>query len=445
MPTVSVRPYHTGQYRAWQSFTRFTALRCGRRWGKSELLAGECAEELINGGMVGWFAPDQKRWTPEYNNMEVTLDPIKRSSNKSSGTIETIVECIYNKKKRASIDFWTLNDVIAGRGRQYSLVVIDEAAFVQSSLMMDIWRGAIKPTLLDWHGRVIVASNTNGIDAEQFFWQICNDPQHGFGPRNKAPDADAPFGFYAPSRDNPFLPVADLEALRTSEHPLVFAQEYEAKFVDWSGDALFALDKWLVDGKPVSYPAHCDSVYCVIDTATKTGRYHDGTAVTFYAADTHTNKAHPLTILDWNISQIPGDLLEVWIPDILQQGETYARQCRARAGFLGAFIEDKASGMVLIQQGARRGWKTRAIDSKLTSVGKDERAISVSGYHFRERIKISQQAFDKVVVYKATSRNHLRSQVNGFRIGDKDGSREDDLLDTYTYGVAIGVGNIEGF
>jgi hypothetical protein len=47
--------------------------------------------------------------------------------------------------------------------------------------------------------------------------------------------------------------------------------------------------------------------------------------------------------------------------------------------------------------------------------------------------------------YKRTSRNHLSDQIESFRIGDKDSKREDDLLDTFCYGIAIGLGNSEGF
>lgn len=83
------------------------------------------------------------------------------------------------------------------------------------------------------------------------------------------------------------------------------------------------------------------------------------------------------------------------------------------------------------------------IDSVLTAKGKDERAISVSGYVFRGEVKITQPAFDKVVVYKTQSRNHFITQVTGFRIGVKD--QADDLLDTFCYGVAIALGNSKGF
>jgi hypothetical protein len=43
------------------------------------------------------------------------------------------------------------------------------------------------------------------------------------------------------------------------------------------------------------------------------------------------------------------------------------------------------------------------------------------------------------------SRNHLLDQVESFRIGAKDSKREDDLLDAFCYGIAMALGNREGF
>ena len=87
----------------------------------------------------------------------------------------------------------------------------------------------------------------------------------------------------------------------------------------------------------------------------------------------------------------------------------------------------------------------QAIKSKLTAMGKDERAINVSGYVHRGNVKYSDYAFNKVTVYKQKSRNHLVEQIESFRIGDKKSDREDDLLDTFAYGIAISLGNSEGF
>ena len=51
----------------------------------------------------------------------------------------------------------------------------------------------------------------------------------------------------------------------------------------------------------------------------------------------------------------------------------------------------------------------------------------------------------KTVVCKGQARNHLVEQVESFRVRDKGSKREDDLLDTFCYGVALALGNSEGF
>ena len=214
--------------------------------------------------------------------------------------------------------------------------------------------------------------------------------------------------------------------------------------MDWAGAAFFSREKLLQDGQPAPYPTHCDCVFAVIDTASKTGTDNDATAVTYFALNRHGERI-PLTILDWDIAQIEGALLDAWLPAIFKRLEDLARICRARSGSLGAWIEDKNSGTILLQQARRRGLPAQAIESKLTSMGKDERAISVSGYVHRGQVKYSDVAFNKTLVYKQKSRNHLLEQIEGFRIGDNKSKREDDLLDTFCYGVAIALGDAKGF
>ena len=69
----------------------------------------------------------------------------------------------------------------------------------------------------------------------------------------------------------------------------------------------------------------------------------------------------------------------------------------------------------------------------------------MSGYVHRGLVKYATRAFEKTLVYKQRSRNHLLDQVESFRVGDRRGNREDDLLDTFCYGIALALGNREGF
>ena len=88
----------------------------------------------------------------------------------------------------------------------------------------------------------------------------------------------------------------------------------------------------------------------------------------------------------------------------------------------------------------------QALDTKITAIGKDERAVNASGYVYNGKVKICAPAFYKETEFKGQTRNHLISQVTGFRVGDKNApKRADDLLDTFTYGVNVALGDSEGF
>jgi len=429
---VQLPDFHPGQWRAYDSRTRYSILRCGRRWGKTEYLGAIGCRDAMDGWPVAYFAPDYKRLMEFYHWCAQRLLPVTISSSEQKMVIRTL--------SGGKLEFWSLNDANAGRGRKYKTVLIDEAAFGPPNLM-DVWRGSIKPTLLDMRGECIVASNTNGIDESQFFWQICNEEKHGFGPVQ----GDGTFGFHAPSSNNPYMPLEDIEALEKSEHPLVFREEYLAEFISWSGESFFK-EEWLLDkGRPVPIPPRCDRVYAVIDTAIKDGKDNDGTAV-LYCAQNTLGDNFPLILLDWDLIQVEGATLENWLPAVFKNLENYARVCRSRFGSVGVWIEDKGSGTILIQQSLNKGWPAQPIDSKLTAAGKDARAFNASAAVGSGKVKISQAAYEKTVVYKDVSRNHLTSQIANFRIGDKDAhKRADDLLDTFCYGVAIGLGNREGF
>ena len=419
---------------------RFKAIRCGRRWGKSLMGETWLSDGAIKGYPNAIFAPDYKKISEIYQDIYDILKPVISRSSKTAGVIRTITG--------GRIDFWTLENDSAGRSRKYKRVFIDESAFTKPN-MLDVWARSIKPTLLDLSGECITASNTNGIDPNNFLYAICNDPKHGF------------IEFHAPSIDNPLVPermkgesesdhiarrLAEFAAIRAKEHPLVWRQEYEADFVDWGGVAFFSIDKWLDEmGRPTPMPAHCDRVFAVVDSAVKTGSANDGTAVIYLARNQYTGI--PLVILDWDIIQVESDLLTTWLPKVvLPRLDELAKQTGAREGSRGVWIEDRSSGQTLLQHGKRQGWPVHAIDSKFTSLGKDERAIAVSGHHHQGLIKIAEFAHNKTSSYKGTTRNHLETQVAGFRIGDKDAARRaDDLLDAYAYSVSLALGNNKGY
>lgn len=395
-------------------------LRCGRRFGKTSLLERVATKWAANGKRVGWFGPQYRLNTPTYRRiLRMGSGQVSRKSK-----IDQIIEF----RSQGSVEFWTLNDEDAGRSRYYDLAILDEASLADG--LRETWEQAISPTLLDKQGSAIMAGTPKGIDDENYFYLACSDKSLGWLER------------HAPTAANPMLAPEAVAKLQDEYPPLVYQQEFLAEFVDWRGSAFFSEDSLLVDGEPVDYPQPCDTVFAIIDTAVKDGLEHDGTAVIYCCKD-RRSKA-PLTVLDWDILQIEGRLLETWLPGVYQNLERLAQQTRARYGSAGCWIEDKVTGTVLIQHAQSRGLSVSAIDSKLTALGKEARAISASPYVYRGEVKLSRHAYEKMVNFRGRVANHLLSQVCGFRMGVKT-PHTMDLLDCFTYSVMLGLGNSEGF
>ncbi len=412
---------HAGQAKAWRSRSRYTAMRCGRRWGKTLLAQAITAQHVAQGQPIGIFAPDYKVLSETYRDLEHLLAPIIADSNKTEGIIRLTTG--------GRVDFWTLNNPRAGRSRKYGGVIIDEAAFADRD-MQRVWENAIEPTLLDYVGWGWAMSTPHGLDPDNWFYRICTDKSLGWTE------------FHAPTADNPFMQAEEIERLRLTRPPLVFQQEYLAEFVDWNGSAFFAESSLLQDGKPVELPVRVDSVFAVIDTALKDGLEHDGTAVLYCAKDSLGGPR--LILLDWDVIQIEGALLEQWLPSVGMRLEQLAVEHKARTGSHGMWIEDKASGIVLIQQAQRKGMQVYPIDGALVAMGKEGRALNVSGHVYQGKVKFSQYAYDKVTNYRGQTRNHLLSQVCGFRLGTKTPHNQ-DLLDTFCYACALALGNSDGY
>lgn len=232
--------------------------------------------------------------------------------------------------------------------------------------------------------------------------------------------------------------VANLLALPQVERERLLNGNWKIRL---TGTQFFSLASLLENGKPIPIPRHCDSVFAILDTALKSGKQHDGTAVV-WAAKNSFDQSQPVTILDWEILSIDGAMLETWLPSVFVRGEELASEAHARNGFLGAWIEDKASGIVLLQQSRLKNLQVSPIESKLTALGKDERALAVSPFIAQGKVKFSEYAFHKTMAYKGQTKNHLLRQIEAFVIADENNSkRADDLFDAFVYAVHLALGD----
>ncbi|TGC25837.1 terminase family protein [Escherichia sp. E1130] len=435
---IFIPKLHAGQFHIWREGRQhqYNVVRCGRRYGKTVMLVSLACSYVTHkfhkpgtdrkeGGKVGIFTAEYRQYQEIFDALIEILGPLIKNQSRSEKRILL--------KNGGKIDFWVTNDnKLAGRGREYDIALIDEAAFTKSPEMLEeVWPKSIKPTLLTRRGKTWVFSTPDGIDDSNFFYALCHDKELGF------------YEHHAPTSGNPFVPPDELEKERQTNDPRVFQQEFEAEFIDWSKDALLDVNKLLVDGQPVAMPDTCDMIFAVADTALKGGTENDGTGFVYFAYE-ETYSEPRLTIIDWDITQIKASLLPEYMPSVYDNLDRLAKICRPRLGSQGVFMEDAAMGAILNQKAETEDWDMRPIKSALTAKGKDERAVLASGHHWQEKAKIAQPAYDKTVEFKKKTANHLIHQIAGFHLADpKAHKRADDLFDCYTYGLIIAFGNYE--
>jgi hypothetical protein len=399
--------------------SRRTVFRCGRRFGKSLMAQLLVGDGMIHGQSWGYFTPSYRFGSEIYRELRELLAPIVVSSNK--------VEQVIRVKGGGSVEFWTLLDDRAGRSRKYHGVVLDEVAFVEGD-MAEIWSKAIQPALLDYRGDAWAMSTPAGNLEENWFFNICEDKKLGWTE------------FHAPSASNPYLPTEEFAKLEASNSPEVFQQEYLAEFVDWRGKAFFPIQCFLVENEPIpnDCPDKVDIVYLTIDTAIKAEKEHNSTACVIWGYNGLVKDQHSITILDWDIIQVESVEQAGWLGNMYRLGQEWADKLAPRAVFDRAYIEDKATGDMLIRQAQREGMRVEAIDSALTAKGKEGRAWLAMRPVQRGDVKITEHAYNKLIAHKGRTANHLINQITSFRVGLKN--TEMDLLDAALYGVLIPAG-----
>ncbi|MCX8085751.1 MAG: phage terminase large subunit [Rhodocyclaceae bacterium] len=217
MTRIQIPPidFHGGQQAVITHPARFKVVAAGRRFGKTMLAVEWLAlyddgKSAIEGGSVAFFAPTYKLLADVWADMERTLAPVTRKANKTEQRIELITG--------GKIDFWTLEDPDAGRGRKYHKIVIDEAAHAR--YLKDAWEQAISPTLTDYRGQAWFISTPKGLNYFHELFQRGQDPAY--------PEWAS---FHMPSTTNPYIPHGEIETKRCEIPELVFRQEYLAEFV----------------------------------------------------------------------------------------------------------------------------------------------------------------------------------------------------------------------
>ncbi|WP_249173108.1 hypothetical protein [Burkholderia vietnamiensis] len=402
-------------------------IRCGRRYGKTVLLETIAADMATRGEPVGIYAPKFDTLTETFSHLRESLEPIITTSN-NGHTIRT--------KTGGVIDFWSMADPngLFGRGRKYKRVLIDESAFAPDH-MVHQYSTAIKYTTAEFpDAQTLVFSTPDTQDTTNFFAALHFSDEFRYDPSKSPEENHGKFKqYWRPTHSNPLIPRAFLDREKETAHPLKYRQEVLAQFVDFSGESMFKNINSPVDPHP-----RYDYIFAVIDTALKADVQgqpgHDGSAVVFFGYSA-TFFPH-LHILDWDVESIDGINQYEWLQEILKHGEYLAGRYGAHFGFQNVIIEDKASGIVLIQAALQNRLPVTPADSRVTAIGKDGRGRLCIDPVYRNEVKFVKEAYDKVVEFKGRTLNHALDQVLKYRFADKaSAKREDDAFDCICYGI----------
>ena len=191
--------------------TRFNVLSCGRRFGKDVLGMHQLAHPDTLSHPQAWFSPTYKLMLEVWREVEQTLKPIVARRSVQERRLELITGGV--------IDFWSLDDTDAGRGRKYKRVIINEAGLVR--YLWDTWHFAIRPTLADLSGDAYLMGTPKGRNDFWRFYQMGVDEQ--------LPEWSA---WQLPSSHNPHVPQSEVEAMATGRPEMAYRQEILAEFVE---------------------------------------------------------------------------------------------------------------------------------------------------------------------------------------------------------------------
>lgn len=203
----------------WQSdvaahAARFNVLAVGRRAGKTTFGIDRSVAPDVLALPVGWFSPTYKDMLEVWRELSMRVAGIASRVNASERRIEYLTGGL--------IEFWSLDNPNASRGRKYKRVVIDEAAFVPN--LLDAWNYAIRPTLADYQGDAWILSTPKGHNG---FWQM-----YGWGQDTDQPDWRS---WQLSSSVNPRINQSELDEMQRNLPERVYQQEILAHFIDDAG------------------------------------------------------------------------------------------------------------------------------------------------------------------------------------------------------------------
>ncbi len=184
--------------------------------------------EALKGRPAAWIAPSYKYLLPNWRSVSDVLRPVITSKSEEEKHIEI--------QGGGQIDFWSADGAaMPGEGRNYGMVVIDEAAMLGADLER-IWTRSLRPTLTDLMGGSFFLSTSKA--ASSYFSTL-----FGYGQGEREDWKSWQLG----TADNPLISPEEIESARCDMSAAAFAQEYLGDAVSFSGAVFTNLEKAILD------------------------------------------------------------------------------------------------------------------------------------------------------------------------------------------------------
>lgn len=209
---IKLKKLHPAQLQILAEAKRFNVLKCGRRFGKTELTKELSIQPMVENKTVGYWTPTYKDLYEVWNELKFTLFDVISHVDQQVKQITLITG--------GKIDMWSLEDPNSGRGRRYHRVIIDEAEKARN--LKPAWEQTIRATLVDFKGDAWFMS-TPKFGQTYFKQTLFNNQDH----------YDNWKSWRFTSFDNPFLDPLEIEEAKKYDE-LTYRCEYLAEDVDIS-------------------------------------------------------------------------------------------------------------------------------------------------------------------------------------------------------------------
>src|SRR3990167_9003080 len=208
---------HKAQSEVVRDNHRFRVIDCGRRFGKTTLVAWEMVGVGVasRDARVPYYAPtrDDARDIMWKMLQEVAGDLIV---DKNEGRLELTIKNKFGGTSLLPLYGWeAVQERKKGVGVKNNHIFLDEVAKYRN--FWEGWQEVLRPTLTDLKGGTTFISTPNGFNHFYDLYNLENE------------DSDYK-SFHFTSYDNPFLPVEELEKAKKELTEDRFAQEYLADF-----------------------------------------------------------------------------------------------------------------------------------------------------------------------------------------------------------------------